>query len=59
MVYNIAMSKKFTDLSQLTKAILKKDEPQRPKPVQTHAPIPHPVKAAPARKQRAPTCMRF
>ncbi len=41
------MSKKFTDLSQLTKSILKKDEPQRPKPVPTHAPIPHPVKAAP------------
>ena len=36
MVYNIAMSKKFTDLSQLTKAILKKDEPQRPKPVPAH-----------------------
>ena len=30
------MSKKFTDLSQLTKAILKKDEPQRPKPVPAH-----------------------
>ena len=42
------MSKKFTDLSQLTKAILKKDEPQRPKPVPAHEPIPHPVKPAPA-----------
>ena len=41
------MSKKFTDLSQLTKAILKKDEPQRPKPVPAHEPIPHPVKPAP------------
>ena len=41
------MSKKFTDLSQLTKSILKKDEPQCPKPVPTHAPIPHPMKAAP------------
>ena len=41
------MSKKFTDLSQLTKSILKRDEPQRPKPVPTHVPIPHPVKAAP------------
>ncbi len=40
------MPKKFTDLSQLTKAILKKDEPQRPKPVPAHVPIPHPVKAA-------------
>ena len=48
MVYNIAMSKKFTDLSQLTKAILKKDEPQRPKPVPAHEPIPHPVKAGSA-----------
>lgn len=48
MVYNIAMSKKFTDLSQLTKAILKKDEPQRPKSVPAHEPIPHPVKAGSA-----------
>ena len=47
IVYNTVMSKKFTDLSQLTKSILKKDEPQRPKPVPTHAPIPHPAKAAP------------
>ena len=32
MVYNIAMSKKFTDLSQLTEAILKKDEPRGSRP---------------------------
>ena len=46
----MGMSKKLTDLSQLTKAILKKDVPQSSAAVTkevARAPIPHPVKAAP------------
>lgn len=44
------MSKTFNDFSQLTKAILKKDEPKVKKPAPVQKPIPHPPKksAAPA-----------
>lgn len=38
------MAKQFNDLSQLTKAILKRDEPKPKKPAPVHVPIPHPVK---------------
>lgn len=38
------MAKSFNDLSQLTRAILKKEEPKAPKPAPVRAPIPHPVK---------------
>lgn len=54
----MGMSKKFTDLSQLTKAILKKDMPQSSVAVTkevARAPIPHPVKAAPEPEVHAET----
>lgn len=46
------MAKKFTDLSQLTKSILKKNEPEKSvAPISRQTPIPHPTKPLPNKEE--------